>query len=390
MKNTNYCEDVEIIKSRIYNTAVNDSEINGLLWSFLTVSANLSTFMPGLKSSDHHKIVQNMEFHRALSAMDLLYPSLHENTEIHDEFKVLEQSHDKAHIFVGYHSGCYNMLLRCIAAKNIPFCIVANTDYKNNFEHIVQDLYTNIAIENRDALEIFVAEDPRLLLKLTKKLSAGVSVFIFIDGNAGTKENHFSDDKNLLKIDFLNHHIYARQGVAYLAYLSKAPIATVIAKRDSELNNSVKIDLIKTVDYAANHSRVDFINLITKRIYKVLENLLVEDYEQWSGWFYVHHFFDTNIISEQTSITACKLDGRTKIILNEFVHLIKHNDNNIFLVMKKNYEIMRIERYLYDVLTYFKTARRISAATPLTIDDDIVASEFIEELIEMNYLNAVA
>ncbi len=387
MANTKYSEEAEIIKRNIHDKKVSDLEINGFLWSFLMVSSSLSTFMPKLKAKDHYKMVQNMQFHRSLSGIDILYPSLLENTKIYDKSNVIEQSYNKAHIFVGYHAGCYNMFLRCMAEKNVPFCVVANHDYISKFEDTVQELYKDIPDRGFNALEIFPAEDPKLLLKLTKQLSAGISVFIFIDGNSGTKQNDFSNDKNLLKIDFLNHHIYARQGVAFLAYLSKAPIATLVAKRDKKLNNIVKINLIKTEDLIAKHNRNDFVNLITKKIYKELETYLAKNYEQWAGWFYIHNFFDTDVLPEEANHTKPIKYEDAKFVVNDFIHLIKHDEDNIFLVMKTKYEIMRIGDFLFDVLTYFKTPRTISEE-PILIGDEVVGLEFLEELIEMNFLRS--
>jgi lauroyl/myristoyl acyltransferase len=304
-----------------------------------------------------------MQYHRSISSIDLLYPSLIENTKFNDNSNILEQSKTKSHIFVGYHAGSYNMILRCLAEKNIPFCVVANNDYIKDYEKIVQELYKDLPHDNSsERLQIFSAEDPKLLLKLTKNLSIGISVFIFIDGNSGTKKNDFSNDKNLLKIDFLNHHIYARQGVAFLSYLSKAPIVTVVAKRDENLNNNVTLNLLKTDELLANSTnRSDFINSITKKIYKELEVYLINNYEQWAGWLYLHNFFDTDDISEELTTDTKTLNfSDTKFTVSQYIHLVKHDENNIFLVKKKKYEIMRIERFLFDVLTYFQTPRRIS------------------------------
>ena len=72
-------------------------------------------------------------------------------------------------------------------------------------------------------------------------------------------------------------------------------------------------------------------------------------------------------------------------VLNDSVHLVKHDDENIFLVMKTTYEIMRIGNFLFDVLTYFKTSRIITDQ-PLLITDEIVGLEFLKDLIEMNFL----
>jgi len=386
MTNTKFSENVDIIRENIYNTKINDLEINGLLWSFLVVSSNLSTFLPELESSEHYKIVQNMQFHRSLSGIDLYYPSLLENTKFDDQSNVIGQSQQKGHIYVSYHAGSYYMILRHLASQSTKFCVVAGNNYIRDYEDMVQQVYKDIPNEDSNALQIFSAEDPKLLLKLTKKINEGSSVFFFIDGNTGTKENNFSNDKNLLKINFLNHHIYARQGVAYLAYLTKAPIATVIAKRDEKLNNEVKITLLDINDLDKTN-RNDFINAITRKLYGELENYLVKNYEQWSGWFYIHELFDTDDHSEEVNTATEKLKHKgSKFMISDFIHLVEHNDEHIFLVMKKTYEIMRIERFLFDVLTFFKTPRTVSLKKSLIIENEVVATEFVEELIEMNFL----
>ncbi|HEX8561882.1 MAG TPA: hypothetical protein VF676_02775 [Flavobacterium sp.] len=389
MTNTKFSENVEIIKEKIYNTEIGDLEINGLLWSYLLVSSSLSTFLPKMKAADHYKIVQNMQFHRSLSEIDMYYPSLLENTRFYDKSNVVDQSLTKAHIYVSYHAGSYYMILRTLAHKGVPFCVVAGNNYISDYEDLVQQVYKNVPNGDGNALEILSAEDPKLLLKLSKRLADGISVFFFIDGNAGTKENNYSTDRNLLKINFLNHHIYARQGVAFLAYLSKAPVATVIAKRDKNLNNTVKINLVETGENLAKNDRSEFIHSLTRKLYGELENYLIKNYEQWSGWFYLHKLFDTDDLSEVNINTAAINYTDAKFVISDHFQLVKHNEEHIFLVNKKKYEIMRIGDFLFEVLEYFKTPRTILPNESLLIENDVVGFEFVEELIELNFLKAI-
>src|SRR5690606_27825515 len=130
------------------------------------------------------------------------------------------------------------------------------------------------------------------------------------------------------------------------------------------------------------------INAITKKVYKELETFLIKNYEQWSGWFYIHNFFDTNELAQQAERGAPPIaySQDSEFILNDFIHLIKHDEDNIFLVMKTKYEIMRIERFLFDVLTFFQKPRKYSVKEPLIIENEVVGYEFVEELIAMNYL----
>lgn len=390
MANITFTQNVKSLKNKIYNTHIDNLSINSSLWSYLTVSSNLSIFLPSLKENEHYKTIQDMYFHRALSEIDLLYPSLIEKTIVHDDSNVIERSKKESHIFVSYHTGGYNMSLRHLANKNVPFCVVANNDYIQKHKTSAQKLYKNVPNKKENNLEIFTAEDPKLLLKLIKKLKEGVSVYIFIDGNSGSLKNNFSEDKNLLKINFLNHHIYARQGVSYLAYLSKSPIATIIAKRDKNLNNRISINLLNTKGIIENFNRNDSIIKITKEIYKKLEMHLRNNYKQWSGWFYLHNFFNTENLQEMSCLENNKLLNESNYLkLNEFIQLIKHNDDNLFLVMKKKYQVLKIKKSLYDILTYFKSPKRINLNKTFTIKNNNFSPNFMKELIELNYLKTI-
>lgn len=390
MKNTEFSEHVKTIKEGIYNVESDDLEINGLLWTFLVVSSNLSLFLPKLKVSDHYRMVQNMQYHRSVSGIDLYYPTLLQNTKFYDEDNVFEQSSKKGHIFVGYHAGSYYMMLLQLSKKNVPFCVVAGNNYIDEYGELVLKVHNDLTKEGTPPLELYSAEDPKLLLKLTKVLRDGISVFFFIDGNLGSKGNDFSNDKNMLKINFLEHHIYARQGVSYLAYLSKAPIATIVAKRDENLNNTVKINLLNTDKFIAENNRNEFVNLITHKLYGELENFLVKNFEQWSGWFYIHELFDTETLKSEVPTGIDTMKSKTnEYVLNEFIHLIDHDENNLFLVMKKKYEVLKIEKLLFEVLTFFKTPRKISSVKAVNFDNRTIGTSFIEELIEVNYLKLI-
>lgn len=390
MKNITYLQHAEILKEEINNTKFTDLENNGLVWPYLLVSSNLSAFLPHLKDDDYYEIIQGMSFHRSLSGIELLYPSLLEKTKIYDKSNVIEHSAKQGYIFVSYHAGSYNLPLRHLVNKNIPFCVVASKDYLKEHEGIIQKLYKDIPNKDVKNLEMYSADNPRLLFDLVRKLKEGISVYIFIDGNSGTKKNELRKDKNLLKINFLNYYIYARQGVAFLAYLSKSPIATVIAKRDLELNNTIYINLIKTNDLIQKYNRKEFVSLITQKLYRKLEKYLINDYEQWSGWFYLHKFFDTEDFSEKINPEKGEISFKAnRFILNSNFHLVNHGDKSTYLVKKQNFQIVKIKKYLFEVLTFFKTPKKIIPKKTFSINHQEVSWSFVKELIEMNYLKPI-
>src|SRR5690606_8691048 len=141
----------------------------------------------------------------------------------------------------------------------------------NDQGRVVQKIFKEMKRDQNAELEILAAENPRLIFELTSKLRNGTSVVFYIDGNTGVTEKKLNDNNNLLKINFLNNHLYARQGIAFLAYLSRAPLAVAIAKRKKNLSNTIRIKPIDTKKLIEKKERNNFINTVTKKLYKELE-----------------------------------------------------------------------------------------------------------------------
>ncbi|MAX69690.1 MAG: hypothetical protein CMC76_01095 [Flavobacteriaceae bacterium] len=385
-----YNENVNKIRDDVYKTKFDEIESMGLLGTYLMVSANLSTFISDVKSDNHYKVIQDIQFHRSLSSLDQYYFHLLDDLETKDEFNTLEKCHDEGHIFVTYHTGSYRLFIQKLNKENIPFCLVTEGDYIKDQGDVTQTLFKKLNNNKRD-LEILPAENPRLIFELIKRLKQGISVVFYIDGNKGASNKSLEENKNLLKINFLNNHIYARQGIAFLSYLSKAPLVTALTKRDKDLNNSICLKPVDTLKLINDNDRNGFINIITKKLYGELESFLKESPEQWEGWFYIDKFFQYEDSQNEKLKTKVNFTSDQKITLkiNQFVHLIKHSDENMFLVSKKDYKIMKITDFLYETLSYFKTPRVVSLNKILSIRDTSINWSMLEELIEMKFLKSV-
>jgi lauroyl/myristoyl acyltransferase len=384
---TTYFENVKNLKSDIYKTKFDEIGSMGLLGTYMMMSANISTFLSKWKSEDHYKLIQDIQFHRTLSSLDQYYFHLLDEIKVTDNTNILEKSQDTGHIYVTYHTGSYRLFIQQLNRENIPFCLVTEGNYIKEQGEVTQKLFKKLN-NNSKELEILPAENPRLIFELTKKLRQGTSVVFYIDGNKGATNKDIDDNKNLLKIDFLDNHIYARQGIAFLSYLSNAPLVTAIAKRNSDLENEIHIQPVHTANLRESESRNSFINVVTKILYYQLEELLHECPAQWEGWFYIDRFFQQNVEAEKN--TAVKIDTKSSdlvtLAVDSFVHLIKHSDENMFLVSKKDYKIMKISQYLYKVLSYFKIPKAVKPNMKLTIDDNEVSWSDLEELVEMKFL----
>jgi len=271
---------------------------------------------------------------------------------------------------------------------NISFCLVTEERFIEKQGATIQKLYKQIRKES-DKLEILSAENPRLIFELINRLRKRVSVVFYIDGNTGALEKKLEQNKNLLKIDFLSHHIYARQGIAFLAYLSKSPIAIVLAERSENLDNIIYINPVKTIELIKKLNRKDYINSVTKILYHELELFLRKNPTQWEGWFYIHKFFENKALLNKRKEFIYNYPKSITLEIDQFIHLIKYDDKHIFLVKKKDYQIMKITNLMFEILNFFKSPKKIKPNKSLVLKQQKFSWTFIKELIEIELINPI-
>jgi lauroyl/myristoyl acyltransferase len=391
MENTAYLQNVQNLRKNIYKTNFNEIENMGLLGTYLMVSANLLAYLPEFSNDDQYRIIQDIQFHRALSNVDQHYLSLLNEVKIIDKSNILENSRYNSHIFVTYHTGSYRMFIQHLIKEKIPFCLVTEERFKKEQGEVAQKIFREIRENQNEDLEILIAENPRLIFELISRLKNGISVVFYIDGNTGVTEKKLDDNKNLLRINFLSHHIYARQGIALLAYLSKSPLAIAIAKRNKNLSNTIQIKPVPTIGMMKKYNRNDFTKNITQKLYRELENFLKKSPEQWEGWFYIDKFFQMdNVFNEFIKPTeALEFSMPVTLVLDQFAHLSNLDGENCFLITRRNFQIMKITKPLFEVLNFFKEPRQIILNKRLLINNQEIDKEFLIDLIELKFLKEV-
>lgn len=389
MENIAYLKNVEHYRKQVYGTSFDKLGI-GLLGVFMTVSANLLTYLPDLNDNEDNKLVRDIQFHRSLSGLDQYFFEVLNQAKINDRHHLIERSFSQSTIFITYHTGSYRLFLELLSKRNVNFALVTQEHFLKTQGDDVKNVFKRLRSNSDDELEILPAENPRLMFELMNRLKNGISVVFYIDGNTGSANKEVDENKNLHKMDFLNHHIYARQGIAYLAYLSKAPIVAAIAKRNKDLSNRILVKPIHTKLLLKTKNRTDFINIVTEKLYQELESFLKKHPEQWEGWFYIDKFFKLENISEEKPLNLERLspDSSEKVTLqlDKSVHLKKYDEEHIFLITKKDYRIMNITNLLYEVLDFFRAPKELMPKESLMINNQVVDWDFITELIEMRFL----
>lgn len=387
LNNTIYQQKVNDLRNSVYNIDKTAFYKSPFILAYMDMSTSLSTFLPNVNKANHFKLSQDMLFHKNLSFIDQFNPHVHEELMVIDKQSVIANSKEKGHIYVTYHTGSYRLIMFHLISKKIPLSIVAQREFIESNGKELQEI-VNKTNSNPVTLDFIPAEDARLLFKLKSKMSEGNSVLFYIDGNTGVSEKDMSENDNMSKIDFLGHQIYARQGIAFLAYLTKAPVVTAICKRDEELNNKLVFSYLDSDQTDESQSRQDYINDLTKRMYHELSEFVEKYPEQWEGWFYMNKFYDSQpreTISVNQQITNSLKNETVTVGVDDFAELY-HTDTNFYVALKKDFKIKEIDSDKYEIAQHFEEKRQLVPYSSFKIADQELPWNFVEELISQNIL----
>ena len=149
---------------------------------------------------------------------------------------------------------------------------------------------------------------------------------------------------------------------------------------------------VETENLLTELSRKDFTALITKLLYRKLENFLKENFEQWEGWFYIHKFFevDEDLITKQVTDSSDFDQIFPTLVVSDQLHTFKYNEEKVFIPQKRDYKIMKITPSLYELLEYFKTPVRARKHEVLDTGNQIANWSVIQELIDLNFIKQIA
>ena len=166
------------------------------------------------------------------------------------------------------------------------------------------------------------------------------------DGNGGI---HRKSEQFHLRVPFLGKEINSRKGVAAISWLSKRPIIPVISHYvPGELRPKVHfLDRIDPLQWAGNPK--DFIPETTRSLYGILEHYLVQYYDQWETWLYLHKYLpeDQKVCERQIPAPASGPEAlRFSFNANEF-ELFKMDEADHYLFDKRSYATYPIGEDLF-------------------------------------------
>ena len=347
------------------------------LKDFTFLSANFKNFLPHISDTEYRGIYMNLLLSRSLLSQEIRYPNLiNELNIVGVDEDVLKQSLPV--IFCTYHLGSYRAIIGILVKLGIDFGLVVDRNTYFNQGDIInhQVEVFKKTFGSHSSFEIINAEDGKNVFQLVKKIRGKKSLVIYIDGNTGSGGIYKKDDRFQFKIPFLNAEIYSRQGIAAVAIATKRPIIPVVSTYLIGTLSSPKVEFLPPIAYSGIQGGMkEKVLQITCKLYSILESYLMQYYDQWEGWFYLHKHVGEKQIEKPLNTDLKKVDLRyMKFSFNKAQFGLFKMEQDCYMLNKETYRTHQISVELYEVL---KSIQRRPFSWLLEHE---LSESFIEEL----------
>ena len=324
------------------------------LKDYVVMSANLQNFLPEVPASEYQEIYMNILLGRALLNEETDRTELIDKVDVHHMDSVLVPENLPA-VFCTYHLGSYRSIIGLLAKMGIPFVLIvdANTYHKQKDRVKRQvEAFHQAYGQTGVHFDMLNAELPNSAMTMMKLLKEGISIVAYIDGNTGGGGIFNKNDRFQLKIPFLNQEIYSRKGIATISWMSKRPIIPIISyyQKDNIRPNIMFYDPVFPNQW--NKDPKTYVPEITRKLYRILESYLIEYYDQWETWFYLHKYLDSdNLQPEWGEETPVRPSGqKVRFSFNQADFDLFRMERDNYLFNKRTYQTYPIHEELFDIL----------------------------------------
>jgi lauroyl/myristoyl acyltransferase len=360
MKN-NYLPQYQERAKRLYDgithTAVRaKDELN--LRQFCFTMANFRTLMPEyLADKTQEQVFIDLLCCRGLAPLDQDFPEKVYDIQFTGDFFDIVSQKDKPSIFCTYHLGSYRAIIGALARMGYDFTLVVDNGVfekqKEYTERTVKEINELCGVKSD--FEMLNAESFDAAMRMVNNVKKGHSLIAYIDGNTGTGGVHRRDER-MLKVDFFGRKMFARQGIAHIAFLTGVPIVPVISYRNAE--SDIVLHFYDKINPLESSTRKEFCATTTQLLYTYLEDMLKQYPLQWEGWLYVHKYFDTESLGQpdmaQLPATISVKDVRFNddryglFVFGPDYYLLDGSNYRTFLIGEEEFNLLRpfwVNRY---------------------------------------------
>ena len=297
-------------------------------------SANLTNFLPQVAESEHEQLYTNLIRNLSLEKFDRKLMHLTDVSALEGDLSLINNP-QKPFIFCTFHIGSYRLIANALLRKGYQFSILVRQEVFETQRAEFKEYHDNMhdTFRTSSKVNILNAEDPRVLLQMTRELKAGRSLLVYIDGDTGSGEEHKTT------VNFLNQQIKVRKGIPYASYLSGVPILPIVQYRKKNLQNVLRVG--KPIAIKKNEGREEFSQRSLSAIYKYFGGYIKKYPDQWEGWTYIHNAMVIKPASVSTT-TTYNLSKKANYRFNQSRYRIFELESNYLLFDRSAYETYEI------------------------------------------------
>lgn len=382
-------QHIQRVEARIFQKI--EQSKKELQWQrYALTIANIQALMPqvleGRKSED---VLFELLAGRSQAPAESHFPARIFDYKFEGAFIDVVRDNRQPRIFCTYHLGSYRAILGALIRLGYDFSLVIDRNVFESQGDQIRQAVDNIkaAYDSDTSFDMINAETFDAAMQMANQLRKGRSLVVYLDGNTGTG-GIFRHDTKLLKVSFFQAQLFARQGIAYLSFITQTPIVPVIAFR--ELDIDVVLRFYEPLLPDNGQSKKAYCQSGIQKLYHILEENLLKYPLQWEGWLYVHKYFDLDdLASKLLKIHAPAVleaaPESAKLIFNQRRFSLFRHGASCFLFDSATFLTYEVSETEFDMLRSFHPEFG-EAGNP----DLAIATEIIEELLEKQVLTYCA
>ncbi len=353
------------------------------LRQFYFTIANLKNLNPdSLIGSTYEETYERLLYLRALTPLDANhYAERIDECTIKGGVNEVINNPNEAKIFCVYHTGSYRAIMGYLAMLGYDFSLVIDKNVYDNQGESIKEVVekVNTAYDVKSDFDLINAEDFDAAMRMVKRIREGKSLVLYIDGNTGTG-GVFRHDEKLEEIDFFNKKLFARQGIAYISFLTNTPIVPVASYRERMEEDQIGLDnvvleFLPKIDPALVKSKKEYCLNTTQALYHCLEDLLRKYPLQWEGWLYVHKYLNENKLKEKEEINRVvepSLLSSDDLLFNEEKYGLFTFGKQYFLFDNTSYQTYVIGKEEFILLKKFWLKLKLRGNLTVTINEEVL------------------
>lgn len=186
-------------------------------------------------------------------------------------------------LFVTFHYGKYRMLPLLLITSGRSVAVVISEEVYEKYSRF----YSGWMQTENGGPRLFLerAENPFLGLRIRGHLERGVDIFVYADGNSGSKGSIVPD--GLRDQQLLMGSIGIRSGFMELAHLLSIRTRFVL-ETSASVDAEPYLQVIERFDPKEFRDRSDFVDTSIRRIYARFSEYLKDSPVNWESLFYLH------------------------------------------------------------------------------------------------------